>query len=52
MQEFAAFIHGKHIDKQLIEVSEEQAVSFYEEEKVPVVFSIQTPLANFLNYYK
>ncbi|MEK5038053.1 NERD domain-containing protein [Sporosarcina sp. FSL K6-3457] len=41
MQELAAYIHGQHIDKHSIEVSEEQAVSFYQEEEVPVAATLE-----------
>ena len=41
MQELAAYIHGQHIDKHFIEVSEEQAVSFYQEEEVRVAATLE-----------
>ncbi|TQR10951.1 NERD domain-containing protein [Psychrobacillus soli] len=44
MHELAAYIHGQHIDKHSIEVYEEQEVSFYEEEKVPVAATLEKKL--------
>lgn len=42
MKKLAEYIYEQHIDKHLIEVSEAQEVSFYEEEEVPTATTIES----------